>query len=547
MSHPDGRYPPIAGNRTDGVRDGVRVAFIAELSDHERMLSRLPVGLTCFALVILGGCGSGTSKTADANGLGEAGGSTFSGTGGLGAVSSDGSVGGTSEVSSAGGIGGATAPSTSNGGAGGDAALPTDASMGGTSGTTVPATSTGGAGGATVPATSNGGAGGSGVLATGGGKGTGGVTASGGATSAGGAGGSGGADGGGAGGATPPPGCGDGVRVIPEQCDDGNTMPFDGCSSDCRNEPICIGSGPCTSKCGDGIVLGEECDDGNTVGGDGCSPSCTVEPGYACSQPPIGDSMPVSVVYRDFRAHTPAEFEANLTSSVSAAYPGMVQSDLDADGKPVYTGLTAGNITSATFAGWYRNTDGVNHATATTLALWDNHNGTYVNRWGSNGEQWIVIATGQTLDGTPLFFPVDGDTFTPAAELSPAEIPSPYAPSGTFDKDSTGNYRQHNFSFTSEIRYWFKYEAEQSVRVDVLGDDDVWVFINKKLAIDVGGVHLPMAGSVTLDAITAATLGLVDGSIYEVAVFQAERHIDTSTFRFALAGFNTAPSACKPN
>jgi fibro-slime domain-containing protein len=260
--------------------------------------------------------------------------------------------------------------------------------------------------------------------------------------------------------------------------------------------------------------------------------------------------MLVPVVYRDFRFYNPAEFEANLGGSVSVAYPGMVQNDLDSDGKPVYTGLTGGNIevtSSATFAEWYRNTDGVNHATATTLALWDNHNGTYVNRWGSNGEQWTVTTTGHTLDGNPLFFPVDGDMFTPASELTPAEIPSPYAASGTFDLDSAGVRRQHNFSFTSEIRYWFKYEAAQSLQLDVLGDDDIWVFINKKLAIDVGGIHLPRPGSVTLDATMATTLGLTDGNVYEVAVFQAERRIDTSTFRFDLAGFNTAPSACKPN
>src|SRR6185503_12335551 len=132
----------------------------------------------------------------------------------------------------------------------------------------------------------------------------------------------------------------------------------------------------------------------------------------------------------------------------------------------------AGYITSAqTFAQWYRTTAGVNHATPTKLRLWNNKMGAYVNRYGANGEQWPLItkayfcgkvgqekvdalgqpipctfefgdadcdklaamgypmigrcmiegdsytATFQTgaLDGTPVFFPVDGDTFTPAA------------------------------------------------------------------------------------------------------------------------------------
>ena len=30
------------------------------------------------------------------------------------------------------------------------------------------------------------------------------------------------------------------------------------------------------------------------------------------------------------------------------------------------------------------------------------------------------------VDGTPLFFPVDGDTFTPSSKFTPATIPPPY-------------------------------------------------------------------------------------------------------------------------
>ncbi len=40
----------------------------------------------------------------------------------------------------------------------------------------------------------------------------------------------------------------------------------------------------------------------------------------------------------------------------------------------------------------------------------------------------------------------------------------------------------------------------------------------------------------------ATTLGLVEGQVYEVAVFQAERMADASTFKIALPGFSTAPA-----
>ena len=67
----------------------------------------------------------------------------------------------------------------------------------------------------------------------------------------------------------------------------------------------------------------------------------------------------------------------------------------------------------------------------------------------------------------------------------------------------------HNFSFTSEVRYWFKYEAGQTYQLDIVGDDDVWVFVNKKLAVDLGGIHTPVEGSVTLDGTTRHDLRAV--------------------------------------
>jgi fibro-slime domain-containing protein len=58
------------------------------------------------------------------------------------------------------------------------------------------------------------------------------------------------------------------------------------------------------------------------------------------------------------------------------------------------------------------------------------------------------------------------------------------------------------------------------------GDDDLWVFINNRLVIDLGGVHGPESASVNLD-----TLGLTAGNTYNFDLFFAERHTSGSNFR----------------
>ena len=110
-----------------------------------------------------------------------------------------------------------------------------------------------------------------------------------------------------------------------------------------------------------------------------------------------------------------------------------------------------------------------------------------------------------------------------------------------------GGSTGHNFSFTSELHYAFTYRAGASQTVTFTGDDDAWGFINGHLAIDLGGTHGPASNSVTLNATTASLLGIVDGGLYTLDFFQAERHICGSDYTMTLNGFvSNTVSQCSP-
>ncbi|HET9933457.1 MAG TPA: fibro-slime domain-containing protein, partial [Polyangiaceae bacterium] len=85
----------------------------------------------------------------------------------------------------------------------------------------------------------------------------------------------------------------------------------------------------------------------------------------------------------------------------------------------------------------------------------------------------------------------------------------------------------HNFHFTLATKLDFRYVGGEVFRFR--GDDDLWVFINKKLAIDLGGLHQSASGEVALD-VAASKLGLVRGQEYPLHLFFAERHTIDSNF-----------------
>ena len=179
-------------------------------------------------------------------------------------------------------------------------------------------------------------------------------------------------------------------------------------------------------------------------------------------------SISVTATLRDFSDSHP-DFEAFLGSET-----GIVTSTLGVDGKPVYnvaakglTGATSATTTGkANFDQWYNDVAGVNHKFTTTLTATETFAGSGIYEY-TNGSYFLLDGTGAATKG----FGHEG--------------------------------RSHNYHFTSEIHTAFTYTGGETF--DFEGDDDVWVFINGILVIDLGGVHGPESDSVSLDS-EAATL-----------------------------------------
>jgi fibro-slime domain-containing protein len=213
----------------------------------------------------------------------------------------------------------------------------------------------------------------------------------------------------------------------------------------------------------------------------------------AITLPASAATINLNATVRDFKiAHS--DFEG----TISGLQTGLLSNTLGADGKPVpiASEMARGGINStATFNEWFNDVPGTNSPTTVALTFDDFGSGTfnYVGPYNPNN-----------------FFPIDGQLF-----------------------GNEGN--SHNYHFTLELDTSFTYAAGQTF--SFTGDDDLWVYIDDKLVVDLGGVHGAVNGSINLD-----TLGLTAGQNYNFALFFAERHTTQSTFNVQTSiVFNQVP------
>ena len=71
------------------------------------------------------------------------------------------------------------------------------------------------------------------------------------------------------------------------------------------------------------------------------------------------------------------------------------------------------------------------------------------------------------------------------------------------------------------------------------------VMLHRSLfAVDLGGIHIPTEGSITLDNAAATKFNLTKGKVYEIALFQAERKQSQSSYKLTVGQFSRTHTEC---
>jgi fibro-slime domain-containing protein len=300
---------------------------------------------------------------------------------------------------------------------------------------------------------------------------------------------------------------------------------------------------------------------------------------------------------------------AVTTTSTGGAYNGTIKGYTSSDpGGPIFAGTVPAYKNADSFKQWFNDDSSVNKTFVSVLEM---------PLIGSNIYQYAStshLAQGgffplDTLNssqatlcnlwpywnhysGTPIWSTCTGDQYLFPPRVVQSDCPNQNPLSNGCWVSSVAGVK-HDSYFTDEARYYFVYDGSTGITLSFYGDDDLFIFINGVLVLDLGGVHQQLPGKVTvtgdnadaqvieggcLDSggnitgytagSTACTptngtwpsakenddyrvhpvkLGLASGKVYEIAIFGADRHPPESNYQLTLQGFSTKKSACKPH
>ena len=248
------------------------------------------------------------------------------------------------------------------------------------------------------------------------------------------------------------------------------------------------------------------------------------------------DKLPMEIeltgVVRDFKKHNASSNGHPDFQRYNRGHTvGLVEDYLDEDGKPVfrdskgmrvrnqYRDADGNNINPAMFSpdlgdreGRLNNQSGKSITSADSFRAWFRDDPNYnlsdihsivLERQPGTNKYVFHQHDDPNEGGIQGFFPADGKLW-----------------------NDHNNQFGHNYYLTFELETEFVYQDGQDQSFTFVGDDDVWVFVNGELVIDLGGVHGAVSQTIDL-----SRLGLEDGQKCTLTLFFAERHTTRSNFR----------------